>query len=109
MKKELITTPSGKTITLIISAEGYCHCPVCGELAKNKGWRPYDELGHPSYDICSCGFEFGFDDAGEPPYHGSWENYREKWLNSDVGVYSRKNMSRAEKLIQLKNIQVEET
>ncbi len=107
MKKEIINTWNGKKVELKISSDGFCYCPVCGEKAKNKEWRPYDETGLPSYDICSCGFEYGFDDSGEPPYEKSWENYREKWLNNEIDQYFGKRMTKSEKLIQLKNIEIE--
>ena len=107
MKKEIINTWNGKKVELKISSDGFCYCPVCGEKPKNKEWRPYDETGLPSYDICSCGFEYGFDDSGEPPYEKSWENYREKWLNNEIDQYFGKRMTKSEKLIQLKNIEIE--
>ena len=55
-------------------------------------------------DICKCGFEFGLDDGGEAPYDKSWERYREKWLTKDLDYSQTKNMTRDQKLKQLKNI-----
>ena len=104
MKQETIITQSGEKIVLTISEDGYCFCPVCGNKAGNKEWRPYSKEGHPTYDICKCGFEFGLDDGGEPPYDKSWERYREKWLTKDLDYSQTKNMTRDQKLNQLKNI-----
>jgi hypothetical protein len=104
MNKEIIETLDGEKILLTISDDGYCFCPVCGEKSKDKDWRPYNEEGYPSYDICSCGFEYGFDDAGQPPYDKSWERYRSKWLAGEVKPTFGKQLSVAEKLEQLKNL-----
>ncbi len=104
MKKEVIITDKGAQIELTISSDGYCFCPVCGEKPNNKEWRPYDEFGFPSYDICTCGFEYGFDDSGEPPYEKSWASYRQKWLNNGADPYFGKQKTKEEKLAQLKNI-----
>ncbi len=104
MKKEIIKAHNGTDFTLILSDDGFCYCPVCGELSRNKEWRPYDNEGYPSYDICSCGFEYGFDDGGELPYEKSWQLYREKWLNGEIDNFNSKRLSKPDKLKQLKNI-----
>ena len=105
-KKEIIKTPNGEELVLIISEDGYCFCPVCGEKSKDKDWRPYDENGNPSYDICSCGFEYGFDDGGgPPPYNKSWESYRKKWLDGENEHTFGRRLSLAEKIEQLKNLE----
>ena len=106
MPQEIINTWNGKKIVLTISSDGYCFCPVCGEKSKDVDWRPYDHEGHPSYDICLCGFEYGFDDGGEPPHEKSWARYREKWLNDEVSQAFGRRLSKQEKLEQLKNIEV---
>ena len=102
--KEIIKAWNGEEITLKISEDGYCFCPVCGEKARVKEWRPYDNEGRPSHDICFCGFEYGFDDAGEPPYYTSWDEYRERWLKDEVKPMFGRQMSRVEKLKQLNNL-----
>lgn len=105
MTKEVIDTWNGEKIVLTISADGYCYCPVCGAKSEDNDWRPYDKEGYPSYDICSCGFEFGFDDGGgEPPHDKSWERYRQKWLDGEVEQAFGRRLSRHEKLEQLKNL-----
>jgi hypothetical protein len=60
--------------------------------------------GYPSYDVCFCGFEYGYDDGGEPPFDVSWSRYRQKWLDGEVEESFRPTMSRSEKITQLKNI-----
>lgn len=104
MKKEIIKNAEYNfEVVLFISEEGKCYCPVCGITMRNKEFRPYDSIGNPSYEICSCGFQFGHDDGDFPgPYDKSWENYRNKWL-------VRKNtrppfLTLMEKKEQLKNI-----
>jgi hypothetical protein len=104
LKTEIINTLNGEKFELIISSDGYCFCPVCGEKSNNEEWRPYDETGLPSYDICKCGFQFGYDDSGVPPYEISWANYRQKWLNNEINQHFGKRKSKEEKINQLKNI-----
>jgi len=104
LRKEIINTWNGEKIELNISSDEYCFCPVCGRKSDDKKWRPYDENGYPSYDICYCGFEYGFDDDGEPPYGKSWCSYREKWLNGKVAQHFGKKLSKTEKINQLKNL-----
>jgi hypothetical protein len=106
LKKEILHTWNGENVELTLSSDGFCYCPVCGKKSLDKDWRPYDKDGHPSYDICSCGFEYGFDDRGEPPYGNSWKNYREKWLMGEVDLICAKKMSKIEKLEQLKNLKL---
>ena len=60
MKSQTITTRSGETLTLYQHADGRWLCPVCG--SPELGQAPYLENGAASFEMCSCGFEFGFDD-----------------------------------------------
>lgn len=106
MKIETINTWNGEKVELKISSDGFCYCPVCGEKSNDLEWRPYLENGYGTFDICNCGFEYGFDDGGEPPYDKSWENYRDKWLQGKVEIYFGKKMTKAEKLEQLKNLEM---
>lgn len=56
------------------------HCPVCGYAELKE--PPYDDLGYPSYEVCSCcGFETGFDDGGMTgDREARFLAYRDKWL-----------------------------
>ena len=112
MKKETITNADHQcTVTLHVSEEGFCYCPVCGSPTKNTGWRPYAFNGTPSYDICgSCNFQFGFDDGGFPgPYDQAWERYRQKWLHGKIKDEGPPRLTLSEKRKQLKNIEMEST
>ena len=107
MKKEKITHWHYKTeIILSVAEDNSCPCPVCGKKTDNIEWRPYDEDGNPTYDICECCFfEFGYDDGGdEPPHNISWENYRVKWLRGEIENATKLTLT--QKREQLKNIGV---
>ena len=60
MKAHRVTLRDGTDATLYRSESGSWACPVCGsvELAE----QPYYSDGSASFAMCSCGFEFGFDD-----------------------------------------------
>jgi hypothetical protein len=103
MRNEVIKAHNGEKIILTISDDGFCFCPVCGAKSNDKHWRPYDEIGDPSNDICSCGYVFNFDDA-ELSREKSWAWYRERWLADNVRATAGKRLTKAEKLEQLKNI-----
>lgn len=89
---------------ITIDENDYCFCPVCGIKVENEKWRPYDKDGLPTYDICECGFEYGFDDSGTPPYEGGWIRYRMRWLNKELDFGDSKTKSLEKKIEQLKNI-----
>ncbi len=58
-------------------------CPVCGYDKLTE--PPYDLLGYPSYEICSCcGFEYGFDDGSEGK---TFEVYRAEWISNGYPFY----------------------
>lgn len=60
METQTITLRTGERLTLYQAENGRWRCPVCGspELIQ----PPYSEDGDGSFAMCSCGFEFGFDD-----------------------------------------------
>lgn len=60
MKPHRVTMPSGETLTLYQTLERTWCCPVCGSPELPDA--PYLEDGGASFQMCSCGFEFGFDD-----------------------------------------------
>lgn len=105
LKKEIIQGFNGSIIELVLSSNGNCFCPVCGEESPDKEWRPYDKKGYPSYDICSCGFQYGFDDFGESSYENSWKIYREKWINNKIDNHFISTKTKEEKIRQLKNLE----
>lgn len=107
---------TGERIELIISPKGRCYCPVCGSEAGNHDWRPYDDQGEGQYDICECGFQFGYTDAGRDSYKKYWSEYKKYWLSKDderglkwLGKEEFKKYIKArriQKIEQLKNIGV---
>lgn len=106
MKYEIVIhQESGMAIHMPVSDNGHGLCPVCGEEWKNKALRPYDEMGYPSYGICGCGIEFGFDCSPDST-HRDWEVYRKKWLDGNLEFGNGSSMSRSEKMNQLKNIKL---
>ena len=69
---------------MLFQTENGTHvCPVCGSP---ELYSPaYNEGGLPSFQMCSCGFEFGFDDtpsassrAVEGGIQANWDFWRLK-------------------------------
>jgi hypothetical protein len=92
---------------LILDNNGFCFCPICGIKSEDPEWRPYNDDGTPTYDICECGFEYGFDDNGIPPYEKSWKIFREKWIKEELDFGDSKRKNFKEKKVQLKNIGID--
>ena len=90
-----------------VSDDGFSLCPVCGDKAKNKDFRPYDQHGFPSYGICGCcGIEYGFDCEPDSTEQ-DWNRYREKWLKNEIDFSLSRKMSQSDKIEQLKQIEIE--
>lgn len=108
LKIETIKIEStNKEIQLPISDDGYSLCPACGNKSRNKDFRPYDNLGYPSYDICSCcGIEYGFDCEPDST-ENDWKNYRERWIRNEISFSIARKMSKDDKIQQLKEIGIE--
>ena len=60
MKTQTITTRTGESLTLYQADDGRWCCPACGSAELDQ--PAYLEDGGASFQMCSCGFEFGFDD-----------------------------------------------
>ena len=64
---------------------GLWACPVCGSVELDA--QPYFGEGATSFEMCSCGFEFGFDDdpgaSGEadPSVQANWSRWRARFLS----------------------------
>lgn len=73
-------TKEGELLVLLQNDKGIFLCPVCGSPELDE--PPYSADGEPSFNICSCGFEFGFDDsplASSDAVSGmvnNWDRYR---------------------------------
>jgi len=67
------------------SASGQWACPVCGSVELEAA--PYFGEGSASFEMCSCGFEFGFDDDPEasveanPSVQVNWNRWRRRFLS----------------------------
>ena len=98
---------SGESAVLYQTDEGIWCCPVCGSPEFTQ--PPYFEDGAPSFEMCSCGFEFGFDDdpgASKEAVEGvvnNWVRWRE-----NITKYLPKPSNKYEQIkINLKNIGLE--
>ena len=83
----------------------YC-CPVCGSPEFDS--PPYDEAGSASFQMCTCGFEFGFDDsplASEEAIEGIQANWK-RWRRKVIDKTAKKAESLVNLQSQLKNIQI---
>jgi hypothetical protein len=72
----------GEHFTILQNDDGIYCCPICGSPEFEE--TPYDENGSASFQMCSCGFEFGYDDsplASEEAVEGivaNWDRWRLK-------------------------------
>lgn len=96
---------SGSIIKMPITADGYSLCPVCGVKAQNKEFRPYDSQGFPSYGICLCGIEFGFECSADSTQE-AWSAYRTKWFNEELQFGNSRTLSKQKKIEQLLTIDI---
>lgn len=87
MKVHHCVTQVGEHFTLIQNDEGVYLCPVCGSAEFDE--PPYDENGGPSFQMCSCNFEFGFDDSNLTSKEASdgitpnWDRWRLKVIEKN--------------------------
>ena len=63
MKISHCVTEQGEAFELRQCDNGTYCCPVCGSAEFTE--PPYSEDGKGSFEMCSCGFEFGFDESPE--------------------------------------------
>ena len=76
----------GEILVLYQNDTGLWCCPICGSPELDSA--PYYENGSPSFQMCSCDFEYGFDD--DPMASGNavegvknnWDLWRNKLLSS---------------------------
>ena len=84
MEAHRVTLRDGTETALYRSEIGAWACPVCGsfELAE----QPYYSDGSASFAMCSCGFEFGFDDdpgasaEAAASVTANWSKWRARFL-----------------------------
>jgi hypothetical protein len=60
MRTHPVILKDGSSAFLYESDSGLWACPVCGSVELEQA--PYIDDGAASFEMCSCGFEFGFDD-----------------------------------------------
>ena len=93
-------TNLGELFVLLENEGGVFLCPVCGSPEFTE--PPYTNDGEPSFQICSCGFEFGFDDsplASSDAIEGisnNWDRYRLKVINKAATSKSKESLKRLE-------------
>ena len=78
----------GEHLVIFQNEDGKYLCPVCGSPELDQ--PPYEENGSASFQMCSCGFEFGFDDshlASKEAVEGvvaNWDRWRLKVIKEQV-------------------------
>lgn len=84
MEAHRVTLRDGTDATLYRAESGDWACPVCGSVELST--QPYYSDGGGSFDMCSCGFEFGFDDdpgasaEAVPSVAENWAAWRARFL-----------------------------
>ena len=74
----------GTTALLYQADGGLWACPVCGSVELET--EPYFDGGYASFDMCSCGFEFGYDDdpgasaVANSAVQENWSRWRARFL-----------------------------
>jgi hypothetical protein len=105
MKAILCISPD-ETFKIFQTEGGAFCCPVCGRA--DLPIAPYNEDGSASFQMCRCGFEFGFDDSPGASaeavigVRANWRRWRRKVIDNAAG--SPESLSQLER--QLANIRV---
>ncbi len=60
MRSHPVVLRDGTSALMHEAESGLWACPVCGSVELKQA--PYFKDGAASFEMCSCGFEFGFDD-----------------------------------------------
>jgi hypothetical protein len=106
MQNRTVTLRDGTIAKLFKSATGLWACPICGSAELKTA--PYYDDGGASFEMCSCGFEFGFDDDpgasadAVESVQGNWEHWRKRFLSK----LSRNPLALAEVVKRLREINV---
>lgn len=89
-------TNLGEHFVLLQNEKGKFLCPVCGSPEFSE--PPYYEDGSASFEMCTCGFEFGFDDsnmASADAIEGivaNWDRWRLKIVEKNKHSKERLNL-----------------
>ncbi len=98
MKEHHCVTEKGEHFILYENEEGAHICPVCGSPELES--PAYSEEGYASFQMCSCGFEFGYDDtpsASSRAIEGienNWDIWRKKVIKKSS--YLKSTLSQCE-------------
>ncbi len=90
-------TNLGEHFIILRNDKGTYLCPVCGSAEFDE--PPYNKDGTASFQICSCGFEFGYDDShlaskdATESVISSWNRWRLKVIDNN-----KRNKQSLEKL-----------
>ncbi len=104
MKEHHCVTPTGEYFIIHQNNEGIYFCPVCGSSEFKE--PPYDQDGLASFQMCSCGFEFGYDDSNLASKEAvesivpNWDRWRLKVIEKNK--FSKSKLQKLE--YNLKNI-----
>ncbi len=84
MRPYTVKLRDGSDAQVFQAENGLWACPVCGSVELDA--QPYFGDGASSFEMCSCGFEFGFDDdPGASPranesVQANWTAWRARFL-----------------------------
>lgn len=98
MKEHHCVNQLGEHFIILQNNDGAYLCPVCGSAEFNE--PPYYENGSASFQLCSCGFEFGFDDSTLASKEASdgivsnWDRWRLKVI--DANKHSKSSLQELE-------------
>ena len=98
MKEHHCVSQYGEHFIIRENDEGFYLCPVCGSAEFDE--PPYDENGSPSFQMCSCGFEYGFDDSNMASEEAleeiipNWDRWRLKVI--DRNKHTKQDLERLE-------------
>jgi hypothetical protein len=87
MKEHHCVSQLGEDFVIFENDDGVYLCPVCGSPEFDE--PPYDENGNASFQMCSCGFEFGFDDSNQATHEAlegivsNWDRWRLKVIDKN--------------------------
>jgi hypothetical protein len=107
MQSHTLTLRDGTVAKLFQAESGLWACPICGSVELSTA--PYFGDGVSSFEMCSCGFEFGFDDdpgASAEASDDVQENWR-RWRARFVRRFRSHPKARAEVVSRLQAIDVQ--
>jgi hypothetical protein len=86
MRSTDVTLRDGTAASLFQTPDGAWACPICASAELSQA--PYTHDGRGSFEMCSCGFEFGFDDDPGASREATdlvtenWNRWRERLLRT---------------------------